>query len=104
MPSPNLAVITSGFVAANVVEALLWFLVAGIVFYRFRSAAGAVLLVAFGISDLVETQTGAWWRPWWLLVWKAACIAGLLTLLVLAWRNKKAGAPEEERAPAAEEV
>ena len=28
--------------------------------------AGAVSLL-FGISDLVEARTGAWWRPWWLL-------------------------------------
>lgn len=38
----------------------------------------AAVSVAFGISDLVEAQTGAWWRPWWLLVWKALCVAGLV--------------------------
>lgn len=28
----------------------------------------------FGLSDLIEAQTGAWWRPWWLLALKAFCI------------------------------
>lgn len=41
-----------------------------------RRAAG--ILVPFGVSDLVESQTGAWWSPWWLLAWKAAGVVGLL--------------------------
>jgi hypothetical protein len=36
----------------------------------------------FGVSDLVEAQTGAWWEPWWLFVMKAACVL----VFVLAWR------------------
>ncbi len=46
----------------------------------------AVLFVAFGISDLVESETGGWWQPWWLLVWKAAC------LTVFAWQLWEYGA------------
>jgi hypothetical protein len=34
--------------------------------------------VPFGLSDLVESQTGAWWTPWWLFAWKALCVLGLL--------------------------
>lgn len=30
--------------------------------------------IVFGISDVIETQTGAWWRPTWLLLLKGACI------------------------------
>lgn len=41
-----------------------------------RFAAGLFLL--FAISDLLETQTGAWWNPWWLAVWKGGCLIGLL--------------------------
>jgi hypothetical protein len=26
----------------------------------------------------VEARTGAWWEPWWLFVWKALCVVGLL--------------------------
>lgn len=80
------------FVRANQLEAGFWivvgaaFLVAG---WRRRSGLGVVLLagvtlVLFGFSDLVETQTGAWYKPWWLLLWKGACV---ITLAALAWRH-----------------
>lgn len=53
-----------------------------------RSAwAGAVILVLFGLSDVVEAGTGAWWRPWWLLAWKAACIVALTALFVRHYRR-----------------
>ena len=45
-------------------------------------AIGAALLFLFGISDFVEITTGAWWRPWWLLVWKGVCLFGLIGLYV----------------------
>ncbi len=41
---------------------------------RGRLVALAVAFVLFGIPDLVEIQTGAWWDPWWLFAWKAACV------------------------------
>ena len=44
----------------------------------------SLALLAFGASDIVETQTGAWWRPWWLLAWKAACVV-VLGWWVIAW-------------------
>ncbi|MEM7809689.1 MAG: hypothetical protein AAF561_16385, partial [Planctomycetota bacterium] len=91
------------FVVANVVEAGLWVVVAVLVLAKWRHVPAAIVLVLFGTSDLVETQTGAWWRPTWLFAWKAACVIALLAFVLRAWRTKKAGAPEEERAPAAEE-
>lgn len=81
----------------NLGEAILWFCVSvGFVFRAFAMAvapenksrprmlllAVALIFLAFGASDLVEIQTGAWWHPWWLLVWKGSCIAGLIAL----WR------------------
>jgi hypothetical protein len=33
-----------------------------------------VAFFIFGISDLIETQTGAWWEPWWLLLIKTLCV------------------------------
>ena len=86
------------FVIANYVEASLWavmglglmaaglsgrFWFIGWRFIRLRSGQRRAMivglaLVAFGVSDLVETRTGAWWRPWWLLAWKAACLAVVL--------------------------
>ena len=72
------------FVAANVAEAGLWLALAGVVLVRWRQITAAAVLLAFGASDLVETQTGAWWRPWWLLAWKVTCVAVLVVLLVRA--------------------
>jgi hypothetical protein len=72
----------------NYLEAVLWFLISASIFigaFRAgRSAAGfPVLLVAgvaflaFGVSDIIEVRTGAWWRPLWLLALKAACVVVL---------------------------
>lgn len=55
---------------------------------RGRGLLSAVTLVLFGLSDVVELQTGAWWRPWWLLVWKGLCIAILITCAVIHFRNR----------------
>lgn len=75
----------------NLIEAIWWFLVAGFI------AAGRVpslrdypwaklALVAgfglFGISDLIEIATGAWWRPVELLLLKAACIATFIAVTI----------------------
>lgn len=52
-----------------------------------RSLSGwAILfLLLMAISEVIELQTGAWWRPWWLAVWKFTC-GGLLGVFVLrAW-------------------
>lgn len=50
--------------------------------------------LAFGISDLVEEGTGAWWRPLWLLLLKSGCIAvfghGLWEHLRLRRRDRDA--------------
>ncbi len=76
----------------NVAESAIWILAGCWVYWPARRqggarrAAGAVAaaaFVAFGVSDVVETQTGAWYRPWWLLTWKAACVACLVFCFVL---------------------
>ena len=90
-------IITAEFRQANLAEAGLWFIIAATAVaigirkpapVRRRCLLLAVTLVAFGLSDLVETRTGAWWRPWWLLAWKSACVGVLLTLLLLARRRQ----------------
>ena len=43
---------------------------------------GAVVFVVFGGSDFYEAQTGAWYKPWWLIVWNGACIAGIVVVIV----------------------
>jgi hypothetical protein len=70
----------------NLIEAGVWFLLALALFFhtirseaRLRSTLFVLVttLALFGVSDLVEARTGAWWKPWWLFAWKAACVAVL---------------------------
>jgi hypothetical protein len=49
---------------------------------RRRCLFAAVTFLFFGVSDAVELYTGAWWKPWWLLTWKALCVISLLALYV----------------------
>ena len=55
---------------------------------RRQGLVAALTLIAFGASDWAENKTGGeWWRPWWLLAWKAACVLVLLTLGLAAYRR-----------------
>ena len=87
------------FAVANYVEAGVWGVI-GAVFavqavrlreacVRRKCAIAAVLFVAFGLTDVVEVQTGAWWKPWSLFAWKAGCVAGMLGLLVGYVRGRR---------------
>ena len=78
------------FQTANHIEAALW----GVVGLSFTahavatkrsgraSAIAALTFLLFGASDIVEANTGAWWRPWWLCCWKSACVLSMITLFV----------------------
>ncbi|MBE7495235.1 MAG: hypothetical protein HS117_09830 [Verrucomicrobiaceae bacterium] len=78
----------------NLGEACLWFVIALLLLFRPppRLAVTAwrwwlpLAFAVFGLSDLIESGTGAWWHPWWLLVMKAACVLAFL----LAWRAQRA--------------
>ena len=86
------------FCLFNLVEGILWIGIGlgfAVALWRGRAdnalkAAACRLFIAFGISDFVEIHTGAWYKPWWLLAWKAACVCGLLVVLVLLHRQRKA--------------
>lgn len=83
------------FRLGNAVEAGLWIAI-GVFFAVFaitrigrdraalcrRCWFAFATFVAFGLSDVVELHTGAWWRPWWLFAWKAVCILALVVLLL----------------------
>ena len=57
---------------------------------RTRGLIAAVTLVAFGASDWAENATGGeWWHPWWLLLWKGACVGVLLTLGLAHIRDQR---------------
>ena len=54
--------------------------------YKNLALIACAFFIAFGISDLVEAQTGAWWRPLWLLAWKGLC---LVVLTCCYWKYRK---------------
>jgi hypothetical protein len=67
----------------NLFEAGLWMVFAAIFITlaircsqrrRRLSIILAAAFAAFALSDVIESQTGAWWRPLWLLVFKGGCI------------------------------
>jgi len=97
------------FETVNFIEAMLWCAI-GLTFAGFWCAVGlglcrigvkrrtyvrtssliaAITFILFGLSDIVEIQTGAWWRPWWLLVWKGCCVVTLLVLLIQYHRRRQ---------------
>jgi peptidoglycan/LPS O-acetylase OafA/YrhL len=49
----------------------------------------AVAFVLFGVSDIIEAETGAWWKPLELLALKAACV---LTFIWCYHKGKKLSA------------
>lgn len=87
----------------NLFEVFLWaviglgFLVAACVHpgRRISTVIAGITFLLFGLSDWVELSTGAWWRPWWLFVWKAACVITLLGLGVSYYRQKESLASGE---------
>jgi hypothetical protein len=55
---------------------------------RLRALLSASFL-AFGISDLIERRTGAWWRPPGLLVYKGVCLVGIVGTCFALWMNQR---------------
>lgn len=75
----------------NYCEAGLWFIISLTVFLRLKktevkfkklAVQTSISFFFFGISDLIEANTGAWWIPWWLLVLKALCILSFVYCLI----------------------
>ncbi len=82
----------------NLIEAGVWFVCAlAVLVQAMRDTATlrktlftlAGSLALFGASDLVEARTGAWWRPWWLLVWKSACVIVLAAAFIRYFQIRK---------------
>jgi hypothetical protein len=92
----------SFFATANCIEAALWAVIgAGFIVHALRPRAAnrivafvaAITFLAFGLSDVVETRTGAWWRPWWLVAWKGVCVVVFLALLCRYILNRNTAPP-----------
>lgn len=86
------------FEIANYAEAAFWAVVAvGFAWAAVRRTGqvgrecylAAVTFLLFGFSDVVEVQTGAWYRPWWLLVWKGLCVLSIARLLAVYVRYRR---------------
>ena len=93
----NIVLASRFFEDSNYIEAGLW-IVIGVCFairaiakaaFRNDCVIAAITFVVFGFSDIVEASTGAWWRPWWLFVWKAVCVAIFLYLFISYYRWKR---------------
>jgi hypothetical protein len=93
-------VLEHAYSVGNAAEAVLWFGIGcGFLialrrarYQRLKWVAG-LTFIAFGFSDLVEIQTEAWWRPWWLLAWKAVCVGVLLWTLIAYRKQSRASSP-----------
>jgi hypothetical protein len=81
----------------NLIEAVLWFAFTVVFVFKawqadkrwrrlFGTLAGAFLV--FSVSDVIESRTGAWWRPLWLLLMKGACL-GVFLWGIWAYRRLK---------------
>ena len=69
----------------NHLEAVLWFAIGvGMLLTAFVKRSdgnllklfliAAIAFMLFGVSDLIEAKTGAWWRPAELLMLKGTCV------------------------------
>lgn len=77
------------FQLANDIESGIWISMAVVLAVLRRGHPMSwLILVLFGISDVVEAQTGAWWRPWWLLIWKGGCVGYFVWLGIFAIRRR----------------
>lgn len=66
---------------------------------------GVFAFVTASLSEFYEAHTGAWWKPWWLIIWKASF--GLFFAIILYWywkidpgfkrlKSKKSSTPDNQ--------
>lgn len=83
------------FAYANYAEACLWTALGIAAIVKRNSTAGVMLggaLLTFGVSDVIEANTGAWYEPWWLLVMKAVCVLFILVSGRIVLRKRRENA------------
>ena len=77
----------SEHVVFNIGECFLWLLISIILLAKSTRATSNVRSIfrvlslaffLFGVSDLIEAHTGAWWTPIWLLFLKGGCIVAFV--------------------------
>ena len=84
----------------NSFEAPFWMVIGVLVFWKSRSSEphrrlgsiASIWFVLFGLSDVWEVFSGAWWRPWPLFALKASCVTALVTCGIVYLKTKKPSA------------
>jgi len=80
----------------NILEAVYWSLLGVGLWIALRrrplpiprtAAYLSVTLLVFGLTDVIEVTTGAWWKPWWLAVLKVACGVVIVFAAARLWRQ-----------------
>ncbi|MDJ0555509.1 MAG: hypothetical protein QNJ68_13910 [Microcoleaceae cyanobacterium MO_207.B10] len=90
-PSQQAKILETVYTKGNYIEAVIWFIFAGAFaasavknnrLVRLYRIIATLTFLLFGLSDIVEVQTGAWWDPWWLFIWKSLCVLSMFCLLI----------------------
>lgn len=97
-PSQQAKILETVYIQGNYIEAVIWFIFAGAFavsaiknnrLIRLHRIIATLTFLLFGLSDIIEVKTGAWWHPWWLFVWKSLCVLSMLCLLILHLKMRK---------------
>jgi len=91
----------------NSVEAAVWISIGLLLLAGAKKAAVnssrkdvvalSILFVTFGISDVIEVYSSAWWKPWWLLIWKTLNAIGLLSFTAKLYIAERASRHRNEK-------
>ena len=92
--------------AFNAIEAAWWIALAILIAMKdlgvtaLRGWPRAVLVIAlmmFGVSDIIEIWTGAWWRPASLMLFKIVCIVAFIIAVVAITTRARRGRKTNEK-------
>ncbi|MGK7919464.1 MAG: hypothetical protein AB4080_05590 [Trichodesmium sp.] len=97
-PSEQAKILEAVYKKGNYLEAIIWFVFAGAFaisaiknthLVRLHRIIATFTFLLFGLSDIVEVQTGSWWHPWWLFLWKSLCVLSMFCLLIFYFKIRK---------------
>ncbi|QDV50889.1 hypothetical protein Enr17x_29340 [Gimesia fumaroli] len=81
----------------NYIEIVLWSLFGFVMLLKSRDSnpnqihifyLSSIAFFIFAMSDYIEIQTGAWWKPWWLFAMKASCVITFLFCIFKYFKTK----------------
>ncbi|MEQ9069930.1 MAG: hypothetical protein RLO18_24575 [Gimesia chilikensis] len=82
----------------NLAEAILWISIAGLFLVRLPrlqqnrdlAITCSIAFALFGVSDLIEVSTRAWYQPLPLFILKAVCVITFVTIYI-TYRKRRSG-------------